>query len=633
MKINYPQKHLLLIGFLMVSSIVVAQPGFINRIPIPPLLDASIDTIRLEMRQFYNHKFNPGDPHDSIMNGTSHQQGYQTWAYNLAGDSTMSILGPTLLWHTGHPTNIQVTNLLTQPTTTHWHGAEVPAYLDGGPHQPIAPGETWNVNFTNLDSASTMWYHPHYHNNTYPQVQLGLSGMIVSAQPVDAINHSLPHTYGIDDIPVIIGDLSIKRDTIDFTTNAFIYNVDTTKSKHPYNIVNGVTNPYMEVPAHLVRLRILNGSTRKGMQFGVSASYTDTIMSHMDDFVLVATDGGYTLKPDTLKTLVTGPGARAEIILDLTDKQVGDIVYLRNLKEFMPNFIVGSPYAPPPLPGGGGGGGKDPTSGNAFLELRIVADPVGYTPVDHFTTFASPWVPSLRDTIGVTRHRTKELIKMPGAGGGFTIDGTSYDMMTINDTVCVGAKEIWTIHNISGVAHPFHIHKIFFRILDITDSIGTRLNLDSLGLNGPKDDILVHPYWKVRFMAVFDDYPSPVDYMLTYMYHCHILTHEDSEGGGMMHQFVVTDEGSCNIGIDEENESNEVVLFPNPARDELRLKGKSLNPVVVRIINLQGQMLREQTLPAFSGIVPIDIKGLSRGLFIVQWNSVEGMITKKVIIQ
>ncbi|PIY34495.1 MAG: hypothetical protein COZ08_01590 [Bacteroidetes bacterium CG_4_10_14_3_um_filter_42_6] len=117
------------------------------------------------------------------------------------------------------------------------------------------------------------------------------------------------------------------------------------------------------------------------------------------------------------------------------------------------------------------------------------------------------------------------------------------------------------------------------------------------------------------------------------MYHCHILTHEDSEGGGMMHQFVVTDEGSCNIGIDEENASNEVVLFPNPARDELRLKGKSLNPVVVRIINLQGQILLEQTLPAFNGIVPIDIKGLSRGLFIVQWNSVEGMITKKVIIQ
>ena len=64
-------------------------------------IDAQLDTIHLEMTQIYNHKFNPGDVTDSILNGTTNQPGIETWAYNVKGQSTMSILGPTLLWHTG----------------------------------------------------------------------------------------------------------------------------------------------------------------------------------------------------------------------------------------------------------------------------------------------------------------------------------------------------------------------------------------------------------------------------------------------------------------------------------------------------------------------------------------------------
>ena len=57
-------------------------------------------------------------------------------------------------------------------------------------------------------------------------------------------------------------------------------------------------------------------------------------------------------------------------------------------------------------------------------------------------------------------------------------------MQYINDTICVGAKEIWTIRNESNVSHPFHIHKIFFRVLDVQDAEGNYLDLDSLGFNG-----------------------------------------------------------------------------------------------------------------------------------------------------
>jgi FtsP/CotA-like multicopper oxidase with cupredoxin domain len=361
--------------------------------------------------------------------------------------------------------------------------------------------------------------------------------------------------------------------------------------------------------------------------FGVSDSYTGDLNS-FKDFKLVATDGGYNMKPVTMKSLLTGPGARAEIVLDLSSYNVGDSLYLRNLKEHMPESVVGSA-----LPGKG----LDTTRGNAYLQIRIIEDPENYNPVDVFTPFTSAWNPGLEDTLGVSRHRIKRLIKMPekapGKSGGYTIDSTSYEMQTINDTICEGAKEIWTIDNVSDVAHPFHIHKIFFRILDIVVNQKDTLDLDSLGLNGPKDDILVQPYWKVRFMAKFDDYPSALDYKNSYMYHCHILTHEDIEGGGMMHQFVVTNAAQCGTTAVEEIKDlpDAMLLYPNPADNTIFLRGQSSGPSVVYIIDILGRTIKEQKLPAFNGTSTIDIDGMLKGFYLVRWSSNEGTFTKSIL--
>jgi FtsP/CotA-like multicopper oxidase with cupredoxin domain len=604
--------------YCLISSALFAQPAFINPIPIPPVLDADSGVIELDMTVAL-HRFNPNGSGDSL-NGTG-QQGMVSWCYNIAGDTSNTYLGPTLRWHTGDSVHIIVHNLLPDSTTTHWHGAELPANFDGGPHEPIAPNDSWSVDIQNLDSTSTLWYHPHFHNTTFEQVQSGLSGMIISEQRVDPVRDILPRTYGIDDIPVIIGDQATGTSASDPD-----YHILLTQVKRPINLVNGVTNPYVELPAHLVRLRILNGSTRKGIVFGVSDSYADTSLAALQDFYLVASDGGYTLHPDTMQMLLTGPGERSEIVVDLSAKQVGDVLYLRNLKEYMPNDVVGSPLAPPP----GLGGGQDSTSGNAFLEIRIVADPVGYTPVTSFTSFTTTWSPEAADTTGISRYRTKELIRIPGVG--FTIDSMSYDMMMINDTVCVDTKEIWTIHNKSSVSHPFHIHKIFFRVLEVRDSSGTVLNLDSLGFNAPKDDILVRPYHKVRFMAVFDDFPSMIDYMSTYMYHCHILTHEDEVGGGMMHQFVVTNEGMCMMGV-AEHSAQSFVLFPNPAGKEVFLEGSSAVPTEIVILDVQGKVMLRRQLPAFNGSTPVPVDALSHGMYFVQWNNGAEMRLQKLMIE
>jgi FtsP/CotA-like multicopper oxidase with cupredoxin domain len=366
-------------------------------------------------------------------------------------------------------------------------------------------------------------------------------------------------------------------------------------------------------------------------------------MDHADweEFQLIATDGGYTISPQTMKSNMIGPGARDVILLDLTSYAEGDSLYLRNVKQLLPGSVVGSPDISMITNWPGPQGARDTTIGDAFLQLKIIANPQDYTPVTEFNGFTNAWDPAIADTFGITNRRTKDLVYMDqiileqDTFKGFTIDSTTYNLETINDVICEGAKEVWTIHNKTTIAHPFHIHKIFFRILDI-DSMGFAIPLAERGFNGPKDDVLVLPNWRLRFMAKFDDYPSPIDdYTQSYMYHCHILTHEDQEGGGMMHQFVVTSDPSC-TPVDVEEvilEENGMLLFPNPAGNELFMAGKSNITSTVRVVDIQGRTIKQQQLGAFEGQVPIDISGLQPGMYVVLWCNERGETARKLVVR
>src|SRR5919108_3070521 len=79
----------------------------------------------------------------------------ETWSYNG------TYLGPTIRARTGDKVRFNITNNLGETTTVHWHGMHLPAAMDGGPHQIINPGETWQPYWTITNEASTLWYHPH----------------------------------------------------------------------------------------------------------------------------------------------------------------------------------------------------------------------------------------------------------------------------------------------------------------------------------------------------------------------------------------------------------------------------------------------------------------------------------------
>jgi FtsP/CotA-like multicopper oxidase with cupredoxin domain len=120
----------------------------------------------------------------------------------------------------------------------------------------------------------------------------------------------------------------------------------------------------------------------------------------------------------------------------------------------------------------------------------------------------------------------------PGGGGSagspsFTINGVSMDMNVINETVPLGAVEEWIISNHSVMEHPFHIHDVQFLVRSRNGVPPPEYE------RGWKDTVQVWPGDTVSVLAHFTDYADPVN---PYMYHCHILQHEDL---GMMGQFVV----------------------------------------------------------------------------------------------
>jgi FtsP/CotA-like multicopper oxidase with cupredoxin domain len=105
------------------------------------------------------------------------------------------------------------------------------------------------------------------------------------------------------------------------------------------------------------------------------------------------------------------------------------------------------------------------------------------------------------------------------------------DLNRIDVVVEAGATEVWEVRNASGTPHNFHPHDVRFRILDYAGGPAPP------HLRGLKDTVYVPPGKTVRLLIRFGEYADPD---LPYMFHCHILEHEDR---GMMSQFVVVEPG------------------------------------------------------------------------------------------
>lgn len=431
-----------------------------------------------------------------------------------------NLLGPTILLDRFQDVTMNVTNNLGTPTTIHWHGMHVAPENDGGPHTVIESGATWSPSWQVLDWASTHWYHPHLHMHTNEHVQKGVAGLIIVRDAEEqALN--LPDTYGVDDFPIVVQTKAFDANNQIIIESALDVNL----------MVNGTLDPFLDAPAQMVRMRLLNGSSERYYNFG----FTNNL-----PFQMIGSDGGLLAAPLTMTRLQIAPGERAEIIIDLSALQ-GQTIHLKSFGSELPSAIYGALQ-----PGMGGGQTipeytSNPLNGSDFNILQInvgapTANPVTSIP----TTLVShnPWTEAEANT---TRTLLFQPVNMGPTAiqGPFTINGAAFDMDIINYQVPFENIEIWTLTNQSPIGHPFHIHDVSFYILDIN---GTP---PPAHLQGRKDVVHVPAgNGTVRFIAKFDDFYSDEH---PYMYHCHILTHEDE---GMMGQFLVMP--PCLLEISEE---------------------------------------------------------------------------------
>jgi bilirubin oxidase len=526
-------------------------------LPIPDTLSGAV--IDLTMQEG-TYEFHPGQP-------------VMTFGYN--GD----LLGPTLILNRGQEITLNVTNTLEELTTTHWHGLHVDPHDDGGPHSIITPGTTWSPSFTVLDRASTFWYHPHVHGMTDFQVSMGLAGMIIVRDPLEAALQ-LPRTYGVDDIPLILQTKAIVEDYIALHTGL-----------DSVILANGVRNAVAEVPAQIVRLRCLNGASERGFLIGFSNEMT---------FHVIGTDGGLLDAPVALTRILLMPGERTEILVDLSGME-GNTFQLMAFNSELPNGIIGAAQV--------GNGvvlldGYDQNALNGadfpFVTFDVVAPTAD--PIMTIPSILVPVDPFTEADAEVTREflfEPESMGPMQMIEGPFLINGTMFDMNVINETVQLGATEIWSFTNNTQIAHPLHIHDIQFNIID-------RNGLPPQPWEtGWKDVVMVPPMGAARVITRFDDFADPE---MPYMFHCHLLMHEDE---GMMGQFLVADPN----GIDESSRELPIDVFPNPVSDgyfKLRMTERS-GPVTIQLRDGLGRITKEQRITSNNNDVLISVDGLASG--------------------
>ncbi|GIF00043.1 multicopper oxidase [Paractinoplanes rishiriensis] len=408
-----------------------------------------------------------------------------TWGYNGA------LLGPTLRATRGERVVVNITNGLGEDTTVHWHGMHLPARMDGGPHQPIRPGATFSPQWRIDQPAATLWYHPHPHESTERQVYRGLAGMFLIDDPATDVK-SLPHEYGVDDVPVIVQDKEFDGDGQFDENGRFGSDIGILGDTL---LVNGTPNPYLEVTTELVRLRLLNGSTSRLFNFALSDGRP---------FTLVGTDGGLLDRPYQVTHLPLSMGERAEVLVAM---RPGERVVLRS---------------DPPMPDGDFAERRFHGGGDRFdvLELRAAG-----------TLRPSAEVPAtLVDTPRLDPATAAEKRSMTFTSRKINDRKMAHDR--VDAVITRDTTEVWTVRNGHSTPHSFHIHDVQFQVLGRTDGGPVPPQL-----SGWKDTVFLPPHEGYTVIMRFTDFADP---STPYMFHCHVLRHEDE---GMMGQFVVVEPG------------------------------------------------------------------------------------------
>lgn len=559
MRISARTLLLILLFFILYTPIVKAQKY--NTLWIPDTLSGK--RFELRMEEGHTHWIDTFETHSAGFNPTVEHDAF--W-------------GPTLFINKGDSVQMVVINNLSDTTTVHWHGMHLPAMMDGGPHQPIAPGARWEPHWKMDNNAATYWYHPHLHHHSLHQLTHGLGGLIIVRDEIESAL-PLPRTYGVDDIPLVLSDRRF-----DATTKELV-----DASYGDSMMVNGIMRAEFTVPAQVVRFRILNAATERSYNIGFSDNRP---------FYVITSDGGLLEKPVAVTRYLLSTAERIEILVDFGGKE-GTTVNLRAFNSVLNQQTPGGDFFPNgPLANALARKDFDILHINVTTATAkpISAIPTALTANNYFTPTASTFtrVVTLSDSI-------------IGPGGPtFLLNHRLFSMDYVDYKLPLGNTEIWEIRSTSGFGHPFHIHDVEFNIISRNGNAPAEYE------KGWKDVVYVPARETVRFITRFEHF---ADSTHPFMFHCHIAAHEDA---GLMGQFVVVDTLKATTGVEESTPNlihDELHIAPNPADDELEITLPSqAQSSELRIMDMVGRIVY-QAAPSSVTSLRLPLQGWAAGMY------------------
>lgn len=390
--------------------------------------------------------------------------------------------GPTLELREGDSVIVHFRNRLPEPSTIHWHGLHLPFVADGSPFHPVPPGGTHDYVFTvRRGAAGTYWYHPHPHHRTTHQVAMGLYGAIVVRAADDPLPASLPERV------LLLSDNRFRADgAIDIAAPG--------TAQARLDAENGREGDVLFVSGDVLpTLAIRSGEVQRWRVINASAARVYRLALAGHTLLHVGSDGGLFERPVEVRELLLGVGERAELLVRGTGAPGA-----RHALQALPY----DRYIPQTRP-------ADWNVTRDLATLEYGPEP----PVALASSAALPatlrHVPAL-DTTRVSARRVMVLTQ-------HLINGRAMDLRRVDVSARRGATEIWEVENLVGMDHPFHLHGFQFQVLSRN------------GVPEPypswKDVVNVPRHESARFVVRYDDYPGK------WMFHCHILDHEDH---GMM---------------------------------------------------------------------------------------------------
>jgi spore coat protein A len=375
-------------------------------------------------------------------------------------------------------------------SVVHLHGGRTPAASDGYPEDWVVPGRSQTCHYPSKQDAALLFYHDHTMGINRLNIYAGMQGFFIVR---DAMEASLNLPSGKYEVPLMLCDRLLRGDgQLDYPVSP--------KPDKPWVpevfgnaiLVNGKLLPYFEVEPRSYRLRIMNGSN--GRFYRLS-------LSNKTEFHVISNDQGLLGNPVAAKRVPLAPAERTDIVIDFAG-MAG--THLRLVSD---SFDL--------------------------LEFRVAAK-TGAVSTPLPATLRPPTRLDPATAVKTRRLTLDELMNDVQESMGMLLNKTPWHM-PITEKPVLGTTEIWELVNLTDDSHPIHLHLVRFQILDRRrfDTFDFQAS-GNFRFTGPiqppeahesgwKDTVRADPGMVTRILVPFEGYAG------RYVWHCHILEHEDNE--------------------------------------------------------------------------------------------------------